>query len=371
MNPLVSFIVPCYKLAHYLPECVNSILNQTFGDFELLIMDDCSPDNTPEVAASFKDPRVRYVRNEPNLGHLKNYNKGIGLTRGKYIWLISPDDTLRTPYVLERFVRVLEAHPRAGYVFCPVMDFDGDGERLGTHSYHGGKDIVFQGHDFIEKLLYSRCVPAASGMARKECYEKLSVFPLDLPFTGDEYLWSLFALHYDVAYLAEPMVNYRLHDASMTSSLRDKDVRILAWNWIEVPLRIKKKAEEAGYDSIVQKSRPAIVSHYAEHLFTTQYRGSEASITEDEFIDSLHRYASDPGEERWICGRVYAALGDMNYWQREFDRAQAFYRRGLEQDRFMLKYWIKYLLLRTGKLGIRFRELLLVLRHRGRHIGAI
>src|SRR6478672_7594179 len=58
----VSFVVPCYRLAHLLGECVDSILAQSYGDFEVLIMDDCSPDATPEVAASFSDPRVRHVR---------------------------------------------------------------------------------------------------------------------------------------------------------------------------------------------------------------------------------------------------------------------------------------------------------------------
>src|SRR5947209_11370258 len=86
-KPKVSFVVPCYKLAHLLPECINSILSQTFKDFEILIMDDCSPDNTEEIARSFKDPRVKHIRNDPNLGHLRNYNKGIELSRGRYIWL--------------------------------------------------------------------------------------------------------------------------------------------------------------------------------------------------------------------------------------------------------------------------------------------
>jgi len=112
MTPIVSFVVPCYKLANLLRECVESILSQTYGDFEMLIMDDCSPDNTPEVAQSFQDPRVKYVRNEPNLGHLRNYNKGIRLTRGKYVWLISPDDYLRPPYILQRYVELLDRHPR-------------------------------------------------------------------------------------------------------------------------------------------------------------------------------------------------------------------------------------------------------------------
>src|SRR5271163_1351179 len=144
MNPKVTFIVPCYKLAHLLPDCIRSILSQTFQDFEILIMDDCSPDHTPEVAASFADPRIIHVRNEPNLGHLRNYNKGISLARGEYVWLISADDYLRRPYVLERYLQVLDEHPKVGYVFCPGVKVRG-GKEVGDldYSFHGVRDRVF------------------------------------------------------------------------------------------------------------------------------------------------------------------------------------------------------------------------------------
>ena len=121
MEPKVSFIVPCYNLAHLLADCVNSILMQSYTNFEVLIMDDCSPDHTPEVARSFSDHRVRHIRNESNLGIIGNYNRGIGLSRGDYIWLISADDYLQRDYVLHRYVQVLESHPKVGYVFCPVV----------------------------------------------------------------------------------------------------------------------------------------------------------------------------------------------------------------------------------------------------------
>jgi glycosyltransferase involved in cell wall biosynthesis len=116
--PLVTFVVPCYKLAHLLQECVNSILEQTYANFEVLIMDNCSPDNTPEVARSFQDPRVKHIRNETNIGHLRNFNKGVSTASGKYVWLLSADDSLKSPHVLERFVGVMEQNPRVGYVFC-------------------------------------------------------------------------------------------------------------------------------------------------------------------------------------------------------------------------------------------------------------
>src|SRR5215471_15701082 len=154
MEPKVSFVIPCYNLAHFLADCVNSILSQTYGDFEILIMDDCSPDNTPEVAAEFEDPRVIYIRNEQNLGHLRNYNKGIELSRGKYVWLISADDYLRRPYILERYVQVMEEQPNVGYVFCPAMKVQDRREmEVVSWSEHGAQDAIFKGRDFLKKLL--------------------------------------------------------------------------------------------------------------------------------------------------------------------------------------------------------------------------
>jgi glycosyltransferase involved in cell wall biosynthesis len=183
MTPIVSFVVPCYKLAHLLRECVESILSQTYGDFEVLIMDDCSPDNTPEVAQSFQDPRVKNVRNDPNLGHLRNYNKGIRLTRGKYVWLISTDDYLRRPYILQRYVELLDRHPRVGYAFCPgVVVKNGLETGMLEWAINWSDDRIIAGHVLLKELLCGNKIVAASGMARRECYERISFFPLNMPW---------------------------------------------------------------------------------------------------------------------------------------------------------------------------------------------
>ncbi len=78
---------------------------------------------------------------------------------------------------------------------------------------HGDRDRIFPGHALLKKLLRANFVLTAAGMVRRECYEKVSFFPLDMPWCGDWYLWCVFALHYDVAYFAEPMVCYRKHAA--------------------------------------------------------------------------------------------------------------------------------------------------------------
>jgi glycosyltransferase involved in cell wall biosynthesis len=357
MDPKVSFIVPCYKLAHLLPDCVNSILAQTFGDFEILIMDDCSPDNTPEVAASFKDARVKHIRNEPNLGHLRNYNKGISMSRGKYVWLISADDYLRRPYVLERYVKLMDAHPEAGFVFCPGVKVRGEKE-VGTldYSLHGTRDKVFGGREFLAKLVKENTIVAASGMVRKECYDTVSVFPLDMPWGGDWYLWCVLALHADIGYLSEPMVCYREHDLSMTNKLMAQDLDHCTWEDITMPWIMKRKVQEAGYQYLVKNCLNAAAYEYARRIAAKRYKTSTSFMTLDQFEASLSKSTSDEKERNWVRARVYAAVADSYYWREDFSLARQFYSSALRKEPWLPKIWAKHLLLSSGEIGNLLRK---------------
>jgi glycosyltransferase involved in cell wall biosynthesis len=357
MDPKVTFIVPCYKLAHLLPDCVNSILSQTFGDFEILIMDDCSPDNTPEVAASFKDPRVIHVRNEPNLGHLRNYNKGIAMSRGKYVWLISADDYLRKPYVLERYVMLMDAHSKAGFVFCPGVKVRG-GKEVGTldYSLHGSQDKVVDGREFLSKLLKANTIVAASGMVRKECYENVSVFPLDMPWGGDWYLWCVFALHADVGYLAEPMVCYREHELSMTNKLMEEDVDHCTWEDLHMPWTMKKKIEAAGYKHLVKYCLDSAAFDFARRIAAKRYKTASATMTMEQFEEQLCKSTQDEKERDFVRARVYDAVGDAHYWRGDNALSSQFYSMALKKDFVNPKVWVKRLLLASGGLGNLLRK---------------
>jgi len=355
--PTVSFVIPCYKLAHLLPECVNSILVQTYSDFEILIMNDCSPDNTAEVARSFSDPRVRHIRNEPNLGHLRNYNKGIGMSRGKYVWLISADDYLRKPYILERYVSVLESRPEVGYAFCSGVGVC-DGREVGVleYSVHGQRDWVWEGHRLLKTLAYSNTVLAASGLVRRECYDKLGAFPLDMPWAGDWYLWCLYALHYDVAYFAEPMVCYRDHGLSMTNKLFKENVATCVEEDVRVPWTIKRKADEAGFQEVSKIFLDSVASIYGKSIATKRYGMANPSLTFDQFEDSLCRNATSERERQWVRSRVYAEVGNEYYWQGDVALAKKFYRSALKQNPWMLAVHAKHLLLSLGRPGNYVRQ---------------
>lgn len=115
MEPAVSVLMPVYNGARYLRASIESVLAQTFREFELLISDDGSSDDSREIAASFADPRIRILGGPPPGGLFRNHNALLAEARGRYIKYQHQDDRM-LPFALERFVRLADAHPRAAYV---------------------------------------------------------------------------------------------------------------------------------------------------------------------------------------------------------------------------------------------------------------
>lgn len=354
-SPKVSFIVPCYKLAHLLPECLSSILSQTFTDLEILVMDDQSPDNTGEVVSMFHDIRVKYILNSENLGNLRNYNKGIGLCTGEYIWLISADDYLRKPYIVERYVEALEADKNIGFAFCPgISVVSGCEADLLEYSIYGGPDRTLDGRQLLHRLLQSNLIIAASALVRRECYESVGRFPLDpgMEWSGDWYLWCAFALTYNVAYFAEPMVCYRAHELSMTASLsREENLHRCSGGDLAVPLMIRSLARERGLQQIVDACSNAIANEYVHQCKSKKYQASEWSLSLSALENSLEQNISSPLERKAIRARVLDGIGDSLWAGGEPSRARESY---LASSRMMPgkgKAFLKYLLVSLGVRG--------------------
>src|SRR5271166_7621 len=351
-EPLVSFVIPCYNLAHLLEQCVFSILAQTFTDYEVLIMDDCSPDNTAEVVKSFQDSRIRHVRNEHNLGHLRNYNKGICFSRGKYVWLISADDCLRRPYVLKRYVELMERNPSVGYTFCPAV-----GVRYGCetavlqYSQYSDRDRVVNGRHFLRDLLHHNIVVAASALARRECYQKLSLFPLnvvwagapvEMGWVGDWYLWCLFALSYDVGYFAEPMVRYREHELSMTNTLTRKETVAncsaadIAMFWL-----VRQRATELGLRETSKQCLAAVAQEYARQFMCKPYAQAASAMSLAEIEESLRRSTPSECERQLVRARLWASIGDKMCFKGDWRSARQYYFKSLRRDLRLVSVYVK------------------------------
>lgn len=144
MTPKVSILIPTYNYAHYIGEAIESALNQTYRDFELIIVDDQSTDNTDEVVAPYlKDPRVQYHKNAKNLGLSLNFNESLKYAKGEYIKYLLADDLLH-PELLETFVPIMDAHPGVSLITSQREMFGARSKSNQLPFYHlqKGKDVI-------------------------------------------------------------------------------------------------------------------------------------------------------------------------------------------------------------------------------------
>jgi hypothetical protein len=179
-----------------------------------------------------------------------------------------------------------------------------------------------------------------------------------MPYAGDWYLWCIFALHYDVAYISEPMIIRRLHERNITKFYENKGFRIYMENLLAVPWQMKIQAESNGLRNIARLCHKAIIAEYSAQLSDDYTHMRPATIGWEEFEESLHNYASNLMEGKDIRARTLAILGDRYYWENALLPACEHYRRSLQESPWMVSVYAKYALLCTGSLGIRMRAAL-------------
>lgn len=347
--PLVTFVVPCYNYAHWLGQCVSSILAQNYENFEVLIMDNCSTDDTPEVAQSFQDARVRHVRNDSNLGAEGNFNKGLTLARGKYAWILPADDLLRSPSVLRRFVDVMEQNVDLGFVFCRAIELDGEKERgVVWWADLGDQDCTWNNSTFVPRLIESNCIAFSSVLLRKECLNHVGMFPVDLPYAADWYLWIMLAMHYSVRYLAEPMVFSRVGQDSLTSQQSREYARICLGDELSLLWRVRHEAKLAQDPNLRDACRSALIQRAKRCLM--------AGVGGTEFAEILQTRVPDSEATKDLRAFTYRDLAEEHYSKGEYVAASESYRLALKARPFHLGTLAKYLSLRTGQFGVRVRK---------------
>lgn len=225
--PKVSVVIPNYNHARFLRQRIDSVLQQTFQDFEVILLDDCSTDDSRSILSSYAgDPRVRIEFNDANSGStFKQWNKGVGLARGEYVWIAESDDYADEKF-LERLVAVLDAGPQVAFAYCRSWRVYADGQLEGyADSYleivdpeKWTKDFNVDGREECRKYFVrvNAVCNASSVLFRKAVYEHVGGADEGLRFCGDWKVWAAMALAYRVAYLGEPLNYHRAHDATVT-----------------------------------------------------------------------------------------------------------------------------------------------------------
>ena len=211
-RPLISIIIPCYNHGHYLDRALESVLAQTMPDWEVIVVDDGSTDDTRAVVRAYADGRVRYLYQE-NQGLAGARNTGIDHARGNYLAFLDADDEWEPPF-LERCVAVLEADDSLAGVYTRVTFIDEDGRRLLRLGAQPATRASFR-----ERLLQGGFFPPSSVLVRRETVEMVGRFDPDLTSLEDWDLWLRLSEEHEMEGIPDPLARYRVSPGSMSTNV--------------------------------------------------------------------------------------------------------------------------------------------------------
>jgi glycosyltransferase involved in cell wall biosynthesis len=212
--PLVSVCIPTYRGEAHIVETIQSVLNQTLSDFELVVIDDSSPDGTAAAVQTFTDPRIRFLCNPSNLGPEGNWNRCLAEARGQYFKLLPHDDLLH-PTCLQEQVAVLEADcaQAIALVFCGRTMIDNASKKLMVRKYpghHGGR--------VASSTVFRQCLRQGTNLLgepagilmRTALAQQIGSFSAEFPYVTDLEYWFRLLLHGDAWGIDETLASFRI-----------------------------------------------------------------------------------------------------------------------------------------------------------------
>jgi glycosyltransferase involved in cell wall biosynthesis len=243
-HPTVSVIIPTYNRANFIDKAIKSVLNQNYQDFEIIVVDDGSTDNTEETVKSFNNFKIRYICHTNNQGVSAARNNGIRASRGKYIALLDSDDEW-LPEKLDKQIKVFKSEfPEVGVVYSNVLYIDESGKNMNKL----GNPKKIEGHIY-EDLLGGNYVGTSSTLLiKKECFNRVGSFDDLLDAENDWDMWIRIAKYYRFVLIKVPLVKYRFHSNRISNN---PELKIIMANRILVK-----------YANVLEKRRDVHSKHY-------------------------------------------------------------------------------------------------------------
>lgn len=236
--PTVSVIIPNYNHAAYLKQRIDSVIDQTYQDFEVIILDDCSKDDSKNVIEQYRNhPRVSHiVYNEENSGStFMQWKKGVELAKGEWIWIAESDDWAELTF-LEKLLKLGREDSAIGLLYCSSYSAEETGNVSNINNWaervdpkHWEKDFVNSGSDEIKNYLFSRnTIPNASAiLIKKQIIQKvLKENDKTFKYAGDWYFWIKSLENCNIGFVKEPLNYFRQH-SNTTRVAKSVDKEIL------------------------------------------------------------------------------------------------------------------------------------------------
>lgn len=250
LMPTVSVIIPSYNHEKFVAEAIQSVLDQTYQDFEIIITDDGSSDQTVNLIKQFKDPRIQLFCFEKNQGACIAANNCLKHAKGKYIAMLSSDDVF-LPEKLAKQVAYLQSHSDCAAVFSEahIIQENGDDFKGGRHFYtHIFSQKNKSRYEWLNYFFYQgNCLCHPSVLIRKECYDQVGVYDSRLAQLPDFDMWIRLCLAYEIHILPEQLIKFRILQGDKNASGHRPDTALRKpWEQrivLENFLRIKSIAE--------------------------------------------------------------------------------------------------------------------------------
>ena len=221
-KPKVTVGIPTYNRSGFLRQSIESVLAQSYPDFRLVIADNASTDDTPELVASFDDSRIVYARSDENVGMTANFNRVVELADTEFVALLYDDDLFYPDY-LQHTVEALDDHPDVGFVHTAfdVIGRDGDVLERAKTLVDGSEVVAVEpGRIFLERSMHQDwmiCSPSA--LFRTNALVAVGCFPVEEDPLPDVPMLRRIALEWNIASVSKPLVRFRVHGDTASASL--------------------------------------------------------------------------------------------------------------------------------------------------------
>ncbi len=251
MNPVISVIIPTYNRAHLVKDAIDSVLSQTYRDFEIIVVDDGSTDNTKEVLAPYRD-KVKYIYQE-NQGLSAARNTGIRGARGEYIGFLDSDD-LWLPPKLEKQVQILKEYKDIAFVYTNFIFIDETGKFIKV----GCKAKSLVSGYILGNLLLSKTVTSpVTWLVRKTCFEDVGLFDIRFKRSEERDMEIRIAKNFKMYGIKEPLVKVRqIKSVETLGRCSAKDREYYRFKFLD------KLFNDSNGEPIIEKNKRRLIAHY-------------------------------------------------------------------------------------------------------------